>query len=587
MKTKTNKQLKNACLFAFVALWSICGARAQSPGPLWAGGNTASYPQYLVYGKGPDAGYHQKPMGTDVVIPETIWYVNGATSNAADGITDFNFRGPYTVTRIYLSPLDEDKASVRSISYPSTVTTIDLMADFRNLQSIDILPSVTAIGNGAFGNDSSLVSVTIPATVTSIGQIVFGNCTSLQSVVILNSTIGPDQFSNCLSLKDVTISDNVTTIGTSAFYNCPSMETLTVPASVTGFGMNALQGMQGLKTLHFHAKTIPGFNFLEQGIFYGLPVDNLDLTGVETIGQSSCGGLVQLKNLILPESVKTIDVAAFSGNQALESITIPATVTSIGSNVFQNCTALQSATILNSDIGSYQFSGCSSLKDIILSESVKTIGSYAFGSIVVGGDNQALESITIPASVTSIGTNVFQHCTALQSATILNNRISNTMFAGCTSLKSVTISDNVTFIGSSAFSDCTNLQDVTVNWQTPLSVASNPFSGVYTKGVTLHVPAGTTALYQAAPVWKDFYIVEDVTPTAIKTVDNASFHVCFINNALRIESPHAELINIYSITGSLLYSGKKNEGAFEIPFSPIQEVYIIKGSVSGTIKVVK
>jgi len=75
--------------------------------------------------------------------------------------------------------------------------------------------------------------------------------------------------------------------------------------------------------------------------------------------------------------------------------------------------------------------------------------------------------------------------------------------------------------------------------------------------------------------------------TAIKSVDNPSFHACFINNALKIESPNAELISIYSITGKLLYAGKKNEGMIEIPFTTTQGIYIIKGSVSGTIKTVK
>jgi len=76
--------------------------------------------------------------------------------------------------------------------------------------------------------------------------------------------------------------------------------------------------------------------------------------------------------------------------------------------------------------------------------------------------------------------------------------------------------------------------------------------------------------------------------TAINTADNTSFHAYFANNLLKVESSHAELISIYSITGVQLYSVKKNVGGIEIPISSLRgSVYIIKGSVSGTIKVVK
>jgi len=76
--------------------------------------------------------------------------------------------------------------------------------------------------------------------------------------------------------------------------------------------------------------------------------------------------------------------------------------------------------------------------------------------------------------------------------------------------------------------------------------------------------------------------------TSIGNIDNSSFYVCFINNMLKIESPHTETITIYSATGVRLYSAKKDAGIIEIPFSSIPgSVFIVKGSISGTIKVVR
>ena len=81
-------------------------------------------------------------------------------------------------------------------------------------------------------------------------------------------------------------------------------------------------------------------------------------------------------------------------------------------------------------------------------------------------------------------------------------------------------------------------------------------------------------------------VTNDVT--SIGNIGNTLFYAYFINNSLRIESSQAETITIYSAAGVQLYSAKKSAGSIEIPFTSIQgAVYIIKGSVSGTIKVVK
>jgi len=76
--------------------------------------------------------------------------------------------------------------------------------------------------------------------------------------------------------------------------------------------------------------------------------------------------------------------------------------------------------------------------------------------------------------------------------------------------------------------------------------------------------------------------------TAIENIGNTSFNAYFINNRLRVESSQPETVTIYSATGVRLYSTKKDAGTIDIPFSSIPgSVYIVKGSVSGTIKVVR
>ena len=73
-----------------------------------------------------------------------------------------------------------------------------------------------------------------------------------------------------------------------------------------------------------------------------------------------------------------------------------------------------------------------------------------------------MTSITIPDSVTSIGSSAFSRCTGLTSITIPDSvkSIGNYAFTGCTGLTSITIPDSVKSIGDSAFSGCSGLRNV-------------------------------------------------------------------------------------------------------------------------------
>ena len=77
-------------------------------------------------------------------------------------------------------------------------------------------------------------------------------------------------------------------------------------------------------------------------------------------------------------------------------------------------------------------------------------------------------------------------------------------------------------------------------------------------------------------------------PTSNENIHNRPIKVYFAGNLLRIESPQAESIKIYSTMGMQVYSTDKPSGMIEIPFtSQPGSVYFIKGSISGTTKVIK
>lgn len=200
-------------------------------------------------------------------------------------------------------------------------------------------------------------------------------------------------------------------------------------------------------------------------------------------------GCKGLKEITIPEGIKTIERKAFAGT-GLTKITIPESVQLIEDSAFADCTNLQSIIIYghktpatystSPDAGTYfwekAFDGCKKLISVTVKSGSIRSGSGFSGSALkevhleegvdsIGGFEgcKGLTSITIPNSVKRIYDGAFAN-TGLTSITIPNSveKIGDGAFEGCTSLESVIIGgDNIT-IGRSVFRGCTALTDVTI-----------------------------------------------------------------------------------------------------------------------------
>jgi hypothetical protein len=98
--------------------------------------------------------------------------------------------------------------------------------------------------------------VVIPARiqglpVTAIGDRAFYECTSLTSVSMSSGLtyIGERAFYKCTGLTSVSIPDGVTSIGRDAFWDCTDLTSISIPASVTSIGDHAFLGCDGLTSI--------------------------------------------------------------------------------------------------------------------------------------------------------------------------------------------------------------------------------------------------------------------------------------------------------------------------------------------------
>ena len=257
------------------------------------------------------------------------------------------------------------------------------------------------------------------------------------------------------------------------------------------------------------------------------------------------------------------------------------------------------------------YNDCSSIKSIVIENGVTHIGDYAFYQC----SDESLTSVSIPASVTSIGKNAFNNCKFLESITIPANvksiseyafyscqKLTTVIFDGtptlatigkyafrnCLSLESITIPASVTSIGDEAFMCCSELMSVEV-YAPSCTLGSDAFKD--TKLEKISVPNEKVAAYKTAENWSNYSskitgllevsLKPEYTNTVYAGVQNYFKLELTNNDSEAAQNVSATLylgeeeIDTKSLTGEIAAGGKGTFEFVDATIQPITETTVI------------
>ena len=210
------------------------------------------------------------------------------------------------------------------------------------------------------------------------------------------ATIGADTFKNVSGLKAIYAPD-VTTIGSSAFQ---------------GTGLNDWEfgTLQRVESYAFKSSAITQTPKFSETVVFG-----------DYAFQQS-----QIGTAIIPEIATT------------------------GTGTFNGCTSLKRVECSAITIGENAFSSCTQLSDVTLNKTV-TVGSSAFQSCT------ALVTLTLPEGVTTIGSNAFAYCSALDGVFHVPGSI------GTNNGNRSSAISNAAAIGSGVFTGTSSLDEIFID----------------------------------------------------------------------------------------------------------------------------
>ena len=475
-------------------------------------------------------------------------------------------------------------AALSSVTLPDGLKRIGdgAFGGCESLTEIAIPTSVETIGNGAFSYCTRLGKATLPQKLTELSDSLFEDCAGLTEVNIPQSVtaIGENAFKGCKALAVTSIPGGVKTIGKEAFASCSAVEELTIPAGVERIGESAFKGtniesviFDGTKERwtaiggetsgidiekirhscdkgsawlsnggeHWHECSWCGkvsdkaahedegdgtckvcgaglTDVLAEGTISGLNW-SLARSGVLTI--SGSGELPELANdgtsvpwkkhsdiiieVVIKSGVTGVGSGAFTGCTALKKVSISDTVKKLDLNAFSGCTALEAFAVEDGNEAYASADGVlfNAGKTRLISCPVGKTGAYTVPETVTEIEKSAfaasgVESVSMSDAVNAVGEGAFSNCSKLKSVVLPKGlkELKKSLFSGCSALEAISIPDSVKTLGEGVFSGCAALKEVKIPGEVTV-IPKNAFSGCAALE-SVSIPASVTAIKEAA-----------------------------------------------------------------------------------------
>lgn len=270
-----------------------------------------------------------------------------------------------------------------------------------------------------------------------------------------------------------------------------------------------------------------GEELTENGYTYTVENGEATITGSD----ENISGNIAIPSSIGGYPVRKIGWHAFAGRDDLTGVTIPNGVERIYQIAFNRCSNLKYISLPDSltDIGSDVFAYCSSLEKIEVSKNNTVYHSK--DNCLIKTEEKILikgcKNSVIPndGSVTIISHCAFAECDGLESITIPYGVtwIDVSAFSNCNDLISVTIADSVVHFSYDVFSGCSNLKNVKL---------SNSMAGIYegafsncTSLERITIPCSVTYLYDSA--FESCTSLKNITiPNGVYGIGGGAFFNC-------------------------------------------------------------
>lgn len=213
-------------------------------------------------------------------------------------------------------------------------------------------------------------------------------------------------------ITSVFIENGITAVGAYTFHDMPKLNTVSMAESVERIGKKAFYALP-LTNVKWSSK----LNTIEESAFQGTHIKELILPdSLKTIGNSAFKNCTKLEQIVMSDSITKIGTNAFSGCSSLTELSLPDSLVSLAKGSFSNCSGLKSISFGNGikEIPWLCFSGCTSLESVVIDKNIATIGTSAFA------DCSSLSYVSISDSVTEIKDGAFSKCSGLKKMIVLN-----------------------------------------------------------------------------------------------------------------------------------------------------------------------